>query len=35
MQTMKRKKANPGINAKIQITLLTFFVVIVSVLIQL
>jgi hypothetical protein len=32
---MKRKKSNPGINAKIQITLLTFFVLIVSVLMQL
>jgi hypothetical protein len=32
---MKRKKSNPGTNLNAYITLLTFFVVIVSVLIQL
>ena len=32
---MKAKKPVPGINTKVQITLLTFFVLIVSVLMQL
>jgi len=32
---MKLKKPAPGINTKVQITLLTFFVLIVSVIIQL
>ena len=32
---MKAKKPAPGINTKVQITLLTFFVLIVSILMQL